>query len=66
MVLLEVKDLDVCFVVCGGDLIVLCGISFSLDKGECLGLVGEFGVGKLVVVFFIFNLIVCLGYIVGG
>ena len=46
MALLEVKDLDVRFAVRGGDLTALRGISFSLDKGERLGLVGESGCGK--------------------
>lgn len=41
MALLEVKDLDVRFAVRGGDLTALRGISFSLDKGERLGLVGS-------------------------
>ena len=46
MALLEVKNLDVRFAVRGGDLTALRGISFSLDKGERLGLVGESGCGK--------------------
>ena len=41
MALLEVKNLDVRFAVRGGDLTALRRISFSLDKGERLGLVGE-------------------------
>ena len=46
MALLEVKNLDVRFAVRGGDLTALRRISFSLDKGERLGLVGESGAGK--------------------
>ncbi|MBK1887922.1 MULTISPECIES: ABC transporter ATP-binding protein [Marinobacter] len=64
--LLEVKNLDVRFAVRGGDLTALRGISFSLDKGERLGLVGESGAGKSVAAFSILNLIARPGYIAGG
>lgn len=66
MALLEVKDLDVRFAVRGGDLTALRGISFNLDKGERLGLVGESGAGKSVAAFSILNLIAKPGYIAGG
>ncbi|RMJ02641.1 Oligopeptide transport ATP-binding protein OppD [Marinobacter litoralis] len=66
MALLEVKNLDVRFAVRGGDLTALRGISFSLDKGERLGLVGESGAGKSVAAFSILNLIAKPGYIAGG
>ncbi|SFM40426.1 ABC transporter ATP-binding protein [Marinobacter pelagius] len=66
MALLEVKNLDVRFAVRGGDLTALRGISFSLDKGERLGLVGESGAGKSVAAFSILNLIAQPGYIAGG
>lgn len=64
--LLEVKNLDVRFAVRGGDLTALRGISFSLDKGERLGLVGESGAGKSVAAFSILRLIAQPGYIAGG
>jgi peptide/nickel transport system ATP-binding protein len=66
MALLEVRNLDVRFAVRGGDLTALRGISFSLDKGERLGLVGESGAGKSVAAFSILNLIAKPGYIAGG
>ena len=66
MALLEVKNLDVRFAVRGGDLTALRRISFSLDKGERLGLVGESGAGKSVAAFSILNLIAKPGYIAGG
>ncbi|MAA64204.1 MAG: methionine ABC transporter ATP-binding protein [Alteromonadaceae bacterium] len=66
MALLEVKNLDVRFAVRGGDLKAIRGISFSLDKGERLGLVGESGAGKSVAAFSILNLIARPGYIAGG
>ncbi|MCG7200763.1 ABC transporter ATP-binding protein [Marinobacter pelagius] len=66
MALLEVKNLDVRFAVRGGDLTALRGISFTLDKGERLGLVGESGAGKSVAAFSVLNLIAKPGYIAGG
>src|SRR5690554_794960 len=66
MPLLQVKGLDVRFALRGGDLKALRGSSFSLDKGERLGLVGESGAGKSVAAFSILNLIARPGYIAGG
>lgn len=66
MALLEVKNLDVRFAVRGGDLRALREISFTLDRGERLGLVGESGAGKSVAAFSILNLIARPGYIAGG
>jgi peptide/nickel transport system ATP-binding protein len=65
-VLLEVQDLIVNFALRGGDLTALNGVSFSLDKGQRLGLVGESGAGKSVAGFSIINLISKPGYIAGG
>ena len=64
--LLEVKDLVVNFALRGGELTALNGISFSLNQGERLGLVGESGAGKSVAGFSIINLISKPGYIAGG
>ena len=66
MALLEVNNLDVRFAVRGGDLNALQKISFALDKGERLGLVGESGAGKSVAAFSILGLIARPGYIAGG
>jgi len=41
--LLEVRELAVCF---GGEVEALRGVSFSLDRGESLAVVGETGSGK--------------------
>ncbi len=64
--LLEVKDLEVKFALRFGDLTAIDGISFTLDKKERLGLVGESGAGKSVTGFSIINLISKPGYISGG
>ena len=64
--LLEVKDLVVNFALRFGDLTALNGISFEVDPGERLGLVGESGAGKSVAGFSIINLISKPGYIASG
>ena len=64
--LLEVKNLEVRFALRFGDLIALNDISFTLDKKEKIGLVGESGAGKSVTGFSIINLISKPGYISNG
>jgi len=64
--LLEVKDLEVKFALRMGDLTAINGVSFTLDRHERLGLVGESGAGKSVTGFAIINLISKPGYISGG
>jgi peptide/nickel transport system ATP-binding protein len=64
--LLEVKDLEVKFALRFGELTAIDGISFTLDRGERLGIVGESGAGKSVTGFAIINLISKPGYISGG
>ena len=46
MRLLEVKDLKTYFTTSKGKAKAVDGVSFSLDYGQCLGLVGESGCGK--------------------
>jgi peptide/nickel transport system ATP-binding protein len=64
--LLEVKDLEVKFALRLGELIAINGVSFTLDKGQRLGIVGESGAGKSVTGFAIINLLSKPGYISGG
>lgn len=64
--LLEVRDLEVKFALRFGELTAINGVSFTLDKGERLGLVGESGAGKSVTGFAIINLISKPGYISDG
>jgi peptide/nickel transport system ATP-binding protein len=45
-VLLEVKDLDVDYLTLGGAVRAVSEVSFSLRRGEILGLAGESGSGK--------------------
>ncbi len=64
--LLEVKDLVIKFGLRTGEVTATNGVSFSLEKGERLGLVGESGAGKSVTGFSIINLISKPGYIASG
>jgi peptide/nickel transport system ATP-binding protein len=64
--LLEVKDLVIKFALRTGDVTATSGVSFTLEKGEKLGLVGESGAGKSVTGFSIINLISKPGYIASG
>lgn len=64
--LLEVQDLEVKFALRSGDITAIDGASFTLDKGEKLGIVGESGAGKSVTGFSIINLISKPGFISKG
>jgi len=64
--LLEVKDLKVKFALRFAALTAINGVSFTLDRGERLGLVGESGAGKSVTGFAVINLISKPGFISGG
>jgi len=64
--LLQVKDLVIKFALRTGEVTATNGASFTLEKGERLGLVGESGAGKSVTGFSIINLISKPGYIAAG
>ena len=66
MSLLEVGDLQTEFATRDGVLRAVQGVSFSLDRGQILGLVGESGSGKSVTGFSILGLIDPPGRIAGG
>ncbi len=66
MALLEVRDLVVEFGLREGASMALDGISFALEPGERLGIVGESGAGKSVAAFSILNLLSAPGYIASG
>ncbi len=64
--LLELEDVVVRFALRFGDLTAVDGVSFSLNPGERMGLVGESGAGKSVTGFSIIDLISKPGYIASG
>lgn len=64
--LLEVRDLRTYFHTRSGVLKAVNGVSFSLDRGEVLGLVGESGSGKSVTGFSLIGLVDPPGRIAAG
>jgi peptide/nickel transport system ATP-binding protein len=64
--LLSVRDLEVAFKLRDNVLTAVNRVSFDLDRGQRLGLVGESGAGKSVTGFGIINLISKPGFISGG
>jgi oligopeptide/dipeptide ABC transporter ATP-binding protein len=64
--LLEVKNLQTHFPTRAGLVKAVDGVSFYLDEGELLGLVGESGCGKSITALSVMRLIASPGRIVGG
>ena len=59
--LLCVKDLKTYFYTNKGTIRAVDGVSFSLRKGETLGIVGESGSGKTITSLSILGLVPCAG-----
>ena len=66
MALLDIDNLSVSFALRTGTVRAIKDVSFSLEKGRRLGLVGESGAGKSLTGFSIINLISKPGSITGG
>lgn len=64
--LLEVKDLKVSFFTPAGELKAVGGISYSLEPGEIMGIVGESGAGKSIEAYALMGLVPTPGKIIGG
>jgi oligopeptide/dipeptide ABC transporter ATP-binding protein len=66
MAILEVDDLRTYFKAREGEVHAVDGISFSVDRGKTLGIVGESGCGKSVTALSIMGLIPVPGRVVSG
>ena len=66
MSLLSVENLEVEFPLRTGTVTAIRDVSFKLDHGERIGIVGESGAGKSITAFAILNLVSKPGYISGG
>ena len=64
--LLQVKDLKVYFTIKGGTVFAVDGVSFTLERGQTMGLVGESGCGKTTTAYAITRLLPPNGSICGG
>lgn len=64
--ILDVKNLETSFKTSVGEVHAVRGVSFYLDKGEALGIVGESGCGKSVTMMSIMRLLADNGKLVGG
>jgi len=63
---LELENARVSYFTRAGELNVVPGVSFRLEQGEALGLVGESGCGKSTVAFAIMNYLSGVGRLTGG
>ena len=63
---LEIQDLQVNFDTRGGTVKALRSVSFSIERGETLGLVGESGSGKSVTANAVMGLVDLPGRVTGG
>ena len=66
MALLDVRDLQMSFPAGSGEARAVAGVSFTLERGEVLGLVGESGCGKSVTALCLLRLVPPPGRITGG
>ncbi|MBP5209736.1 MAG: ABC transporter ATP-binding protein, partial [Clostridia bacterium] len=66
MALLEVTDLRTSFPTRAGVVRAVDGVSFSLERGEILGIVGESGSGKSVTAYSLLDILTPPGRIDGG
>ena len=66
MTLLKVEDLRVEFATVNGSVKALDGVSFTVDKGEVIGIVGESGSGKTTLGLAILKILPPNGRIVSG
>ena len=66
MAILEVENLEVRYRTAAGEARAVDGVSFAIEAGMCLGLVGESGCGKSTVAKAILGILPPAGHIAGG
>lgn len=66
MNILEVRDLNAGFVIDGNNHLAARNVTFSVEKGEAVGLIGESGCGKTVTAYSIMRLLKHPGKIFSG
>ncbi len=64
--LLEVKNLKTYFKISAGEVKAVDGVTFTLNKGESIGLVGESGCGKTTTALSVIKLLPDNGYVKDG
>ncbi|HUC57338.1 MAG TPA: ABC transporter ATP-binding protein [Streptosporangiaceae bacterium] len=64
--ILDVRDLSVEYVTDGGSVLAVDNVSFSLDPGEFVAVVGESGCGKSTMLFAVAQLLTPPAEVVGG
>lgn len=64
--LLDLRNLETSFKTSAGEVHAVRGVSFYLEKGEALGIVGESGCGKSVTMMSIMRLLADNGRLAGG
>jgi peptide/nickel transport system ATP-binding protein len=66
MALLQVSDLQITYRLRTSSVIAVDDTSFSIDAGECVGIVGESGCGKTTIGMSIMRLLAVNGHVTGG
>jgi len=66
MAMLEVKNLKTSFYTLAGEVKAVNDTSFTLDRGQVLGIVGESGSGKSVTAYSIMQILTHPGRVIGG
>ena len=66
MALLEIRDLKTYFKITNGQVKAVDGVTFSIERGQSVGLVGESGCGKTTTALSAIKLLPDNGFIAGG